>query len=484
MATPFIPLPSEAFPEAARPSIERLNIFLLELSRLEGTIRQPIESRRSDQSVARRSTVQVDISRITPSVASVVSGASTVVATPALTFGLTNTVGSTSSAVSANSAIALFNANAPPAVDAGSGLAGLSSTAANLGHRHQVLTAIPTVGYTTTAGLTGSATTLLRSDATLLAPTFLRSSANNSTLALTDDATDQTLTGNLGVLNIVPGTGIDIDFPNSAAASLIIKPNTTTAADNVVSVQGRPVAGTRALILPNWFAPGAAAVFSSQTFKCWDAQFPLFSGQHTSSTIVGYDASTLTMLPSSGSTGGNNLYAFRNSAFSINNATGAWSNVAAAYFRGVRRVITSPFIDVQATIIVEPPTAGLSASNITLGSSQIGIYIRQQAAQATAADRIAIKVDAQNSGTNRYAFYGVSDTLYHGGRVQHTGVQFGIYGATPTVQFGTTGTASGFATGTSTAVTVDSTYTGNTGSLAYTIGDVILSLKMLGVLAT
>lgn len=205
MATPFIPLPSDAFPEAARPSIERLNVFLLELSRLEGTIRQPVRNRRSDLSVARRSVVQVDVSRITPSIASVVSGISTVVARPALTFGLTNTVGASTSAVSINSAIALFNANAPPAVDASAGIAGLSSTAANLGHRHQVSTAAPTVGYTTTAGLTGSATTLVRSDATLLAPTFLRSPISNSTLALTGDA-DQTLTGSSGTLNIVPGT--------------------------------------------------------------------------------------------------------------------------------------------------------------------------------------------------------------------------------------------------------------------------------------
>lgn len=47
----------------------------------------------------------------------------------------------------------------------------------------------------------------------------------------------------------------------------------------------------------------------------------------------------------------------------------------------------------------------------------------------------------------------------------------------------TTGTTSGFAVNTGTALLSGSTFTGNTGSTAYTIGDVVRALKTIGVLA-
>jgi len=61
--------------------------------------------------------------------------------------------------------------------------------------------ATPAITYGTSAAA-GSATTTIRSDATLKYPIALMSAANSSTLTLTDDATDQTLTGSLGALNL------------------------------------------------------------------------------------------------------------------------------------------------------------------------------------------------------------------------------------------------------------------------------------------
>ena len=58
------------------------------------------------------------------------------------------------------------------------------------------------------------------------------------------------------------------------------------------------------------------------------------------------------------------------------------------------------------------------------------------------------------------------------------------FGATPVVQPATTGTETGFTAGSGTAVLDDSTFTGNTGSAAYTIGDVVLAMKQLGFLAS
>ena len=172
MAIQLRPLPPEVFNEEARPYIKHLNVVLRDLCALEGTIRDPLQARRSDLSIARRNQFQVAVSRITPSISDVVSGISTVVGTPALTLGTVNTVGSTTTALSINSAIALFGTQVPSA---------LAATAA-----------------------TGSSAYASRGDHVHLFPPTLRSTANASTLALTDDATDQTLTGSLGALNLNP----------------------------------------------------------------------------------------------------------------------------------------------------------------------------------------------------------------------------------------------------------------------------------------
>ncbi len=59
----------------------------------------------------------------------------------------------------------------------------------------------------------------------------------------------------------------------------------------------------------------------------------------------------------------------------------------------------------------------------------------------------------------------------------------GFYGAATVVQPATTGTTSGFTQNSGSNVNVDSVFTGNTGSAAYTIGDVVKALKDLGLLA-
>lgn len=58
----------------------------------------------------------------------------------------------------------------------------------------------------------------------------------------------------------------------------------------------------------------------------------------------------------------------------------------------------------------------------------------------------------------------------------------GLYSATPVIRYATTGTTTGFTSGASTAARVDSTYTGNTGATAYTTGDIVRALKLIGIL--
>lgn len=66
-----------------------------------------------------------------------------------------------------------------------------------------------------------------------------------------------------------------------------------------------------------------------------------------------------------------------------------------------------------------------------------------------------------------------------------TGQKIGFFNATPVVQQNTTGTTAGFtANASANAVFNESTFTGDVGSTAYTMSDIVRALKTLGLLAT
>ena len=136
MATQFRPLPSNLFEPKVRPYIERLNRDLRDLYGLEGVLRNPTDiTRRSDRTIVRRGEVQVDVSRITPSIAQVVSGSSTVIGVPNLTFSTTNIIGTTTTAIATDSTIAIFGTATPLGLSF-SGMVGTSAFAARADHRH------------------------------------------------------------------------------------------------------------------------------------------------------------------------------------------------------------------------------------------------------------------------------------------------------------------------------------------------------------
>lgn len=73
-----------------------------------------------------------------------------------------------------------------------------------------------------------------------------------------------------------------------------------------------------------------------------------------------------------------------------------------------------------------------------------------------------------------------------------TGTKFGtattqklsFYNSTPIVQPSSVGETTGFTAGVGSAAKDDSTYTGNTGTKAYTVGDIVKHLKALGLIAS
>jgi len=62
--------------------------------------------------------------------------------------------------------------------------------------------------------------------------------------------------------------------------------------------------------------------------------------------------------------------------------------------------------------------------------------------------------------------------------------KLGFFNATPVAQQSGTGETTGFTAGAGTAVKDDSTFTGNVGSTAYRISDIVKALKNLGLLAS
>ena len=60
----------------------------------------------------------------------------------------------------------------------------------------------------------------------------------------------------------------------------------------------------------------------------------------------------------------------------------------------------------------------------------------------------------------------------------------GFYGKSPVAQPASTGQTAGFTVGVGTGVLDDSTFTGGTGTKAYTIGDIVKHLKAVGILAS
>ena len=130
-------------------------------------------------------------------------------------------------------------------------------------------------------------------------------------------------------------------------------------------------------------------------------------------------------------------------------------------------------------------------------TSQTAPLLELQQKSSTATQRPCGQIDATFNvatdavWTGNLSLYAGDHTSSNAGK--RLGVQIqsngsaalvGLFGATPVVQPVGGGTTTGYTAGTSTAVTIDGTSTGGTGSTAYTLGDIVLALKSLGIIKT
>jgi len=133
-----------------------------------------------------------------------------------------------------------------------------------------------------------------------------------------------------------------------------------------------------------------------------------------------------------------------------------------------------------ATWTVNAPSISIGGGSITNAAN---VLVQTNMNQGT--NRYGLLVTSSPSGgTLNYCarFTGTAGVRIDG-IFEHAGASLGIFGAAPVVQPTALGITAGFTVGAGTGVNDDSTFTGNTGASAYTIGDVVRALKDIGALA-
>ncbi len=133
----------------------------------------------------------------------------------------------------------------------------------------------------------------------------------------------------------------------------------------------------------------------------------------------------------------------------------------------IRSVFVGAHIAVGGTV---SSTGGVRVQN------NLGIYYRNQ---ANTADIRALLVNTSNQIILGGSGAGAVEVMIDG---SGTG-KIGMFNTTPVVQPSGTGETTGFVAGSGTGVNDDSTFTGNVGTKAYRISDMVKALKNLGAMA-
>jgi hypothetical protein len=120
-------------------------------------------------------------------------------------------------------------------------------------------------------------------------------------------------------------------------------------------------------------------------------------------------------------------------------------------------------------------------NDTTLAPTQAGFAIRTGAPTAPS-DFDAIFTTSRLSFKSGYVVRGALPTGLKLGNSSTD--KLGFWGVTPVAQHNSTGETAGFTAGAGTTVTHTSTFTGNVGSTAYTISDIVKALKNCGIMAS
>ena len=225
------------------------------------------------------------------------------------------------------------------------------------------------------------------------------------------------------------------------------------------------------------------------------------------------DAGTITMdSGGSGGTGAINVGTFGYAqTISIGNTTGATSLALRAGTGGITlETATTASSNLTVTgdvavnggdITTTSATFNLANAASTLNLGTTGIIRTVNIGTGTGLSNtqtINIGTFSTNAATIRIGNYGstpASVTTIHGDTLNlnatttvgttnicAAGASLGFFGVAASTQYTTTGTTLGFTAGVGTAARVDSTYTGNNGTKAYTVGDIVRALKSYGLL--
>lgn len=140
-------------------------------------------------------------------------------------------------------------------------------------------------------------------------------------------------------------------------------------------------------------------------------------------------------------------------------------------------LVTLGTLTFATTLVSSTTTANVCNATATtvnaFGAASVALNIGNASASAVFAGGITI-ADAKNIVLNTTTGTKIGTA---------TGQKLAFHNSTPTVQYATTGTSTGFTAGAGTTVTHLSTFTGNSGSTAYTIADIVLCLKTKGLMA-
>lgn len=193
--------------------------------------------------------------------------------------------------------------------------------------------------------------------------------------------------------------------------------------------------------------------------------------------------------------GDTNLYRSALGTLRTDGALVAGGSLSVGSTATVTTSITCPAYQSSAAMTVRPSASAGTGFNLTVQSGTVtalsaaaggDLLLIGSPAGGTVgnANGGSVKINAglkKNSGTTGSILLYKSDGSTKVVEVNDTGL--GLFAATPVAQQSGTGETTGFTAGAGTNVTDASTFTGNVGSTAYRISDIVKALKNYGLLA-